>query len=74
MKGEILFMKSKLYSFAIIDETELTNIIGGKNTWHYWGNGVYTKGNKVRTDWNQAWHAVGRISSNSWANGLAHIR
>lgn len=67
-------MNHKLYSFAIIDDDELINIIGGKNSWHYWGNGVYTNGNKVRTNWHQAWRSVGRISYKSWANGLAHIR
>ena len=51
-------MNHKLSSFAIIDDDELINIIGGKNSWPYWGNGVYTNGNKVRTDWHQAWRSV----------------
>lgn len=35
----------------------------------YWGNGVYTKGNQVRVDWNTAWKSVGQMSVNSWVDG-----
>lgn len=38
--------------------------------WRYWGNGVYTKGNKVKVDWSKAWHAVGNISYGTWAGSL----
>lgn len=61
-------------SYNVLSETEMINIFGGASKWHYWGNGVYTRGNKVCTNWNQAWYAVGRISYGSWANRLAHIR
>lgn len=37
--------------------------------WKYWGNGIYTKGNQVRVDWNTAWKSVGQISVNSWVDG-----
>lgn len=56
-----------------MSNAELIDTVGGKSKWHYWGNGVYTKGNKVRTNWPQAWRAVGRISYGSWAKGLGHI-
>lgn len=69
--GGIFIMFDKLSSYKDMSNSELSNTVGGK--WHYWGNGVYTNGNKVRTDWNKAWRAVGRISYGAWAKGLGHI-
>lgn len=74
LKEEFCMNFDDLFSYKVLSEAEMINIFGGAGKWHYWGIGVYTKGNQVCTNWNQAWHAVGRISYGSWANGLAHIR
>lgn len=39
--------------------------------WKYWGNGVYTKGNKVKVNWAQTWGAIGNISRDTWIGSMA---
>lgn len=49
LKEEFCMNFDDLSSYKVLSEAEMINIFGGAGKWHYWGNGVYTKGNQVCT-------------------------
>lgn len=65
-------MFNEIDKFNSIPDELASTIKGGKTV--SYGNGVYCNKKKCWTNWNEAWHSVGRISYGTWAKSLGKIR